>query len=84
MPLRCPFSILLTHEGEGPIAELEEHRLHDLSGGLLVLTYILNAISTNRVQDLHYKLNRLISQPQIENINDIIHDLKRFITEHPN
>ena len=69
---------------KGPIAELEEHRLHDLSGGLLVLTYILNAISTNKVQDLHYKLNRLISQPQIENINDIIHDLKHFITEHPN
>lgn len=52
---------------------------HDLAGGLLVLTYILNTISTNRVQDLHYKLNLLVSQPQISNIEDVIKDLKDFL-----
>jgi abortive infection bacteriophage resistance protein len=64
---------------KGPIAELEGNRLHNLTGGLLVLTYILNSISTNRVQDLRYKLNLLVSQPQISNIEDVIKELKEFI-----
>ena len=66
---------------KGPIAELKGSRLHDLAGGLLVLTYILNSISMNRVQDLRYKLNLLVSQPQISNIEDVIKDLKDFIKE---
>ena len=35
----------------------------------------------NRVQDLRYKLNLLVSQPQISNIEDVIKDLKDFIKE---
>ena len=46
---------------------------------MLVLTYILDSISTNRVHDLRYKLNLLVSQPQISNIEDVIKDLKDFI-----
>lgn len=64
---------------KGPIAELKGNRLHDLTGGLLVLTYILNSISTNRVQDLHYKLKLLALQPQISDIEDVIKNLKDFI-----
>ena len=67
---------------KGPIAELKGNRLHDLVGGLLVLTYILNSISTNRVHDVRYKLNLLVSQPQISNIEDVIKDLKNFIKEN--
>lgn len=64
---------------KGPILDLQGDRFHNMAGGLLVLMYILNSISSNRVQDLHYKLKLLISQPQIKKIENIIEGLITFI-----
>lgn len=64
---------------KGPISDLQGDRFHNMAGGLLVLRYILNSISTNRVQDLNYKLKLLTSQPQIKKIENIIKGLITFI-----
>ena len=64
---------------KGPIKELDGSMLYSLAGGLQILSYILSFISENRVQELRYRLNLLVSQPKIARIKDVINDLITFI-----
>lgn len=64
---------------KGPIKSLNGSMYNNLSGVLSILFYILNTISSNRTQELKYKLKLLVNQNNVKNIESSIVGLKTYL-----
>lgn len=62
----------------GPLRGITGRKTNNIAGCLQVVRYVLGTISANREQDLRYALNRLLSQPCLDRVRDVIHDLDEF------
>ena len=64
---------------QGPICKLKGERCHNLTGCILVILYILEAISNNRRQELVGKLLERIKSAKESGLNDILSSLEETI-----
>lgn len=60
----------------GPISVLNGVRHHNLTGALLVISYILQTISANRAIEMKNRIEELVSGPNTHSIRDIIGNIE--------
>ena len=63
---------------KGPLADVKGSRTNNIVGCLRVVLYVLGTISVHREEELRYRLNRLLSDPAIRSLKDVIGDLWEF------
>jgi abortive infection bacteriophage resistance protein len=56
----------------GPLEKIEGARHHNLTGALLVISYILNAISPDRAIEFKDSIKTLFTNPNLYHIKDVI------------
>ena len=60
----------------GPITAIEGDRHHNLTGCLLVISYVLRTISANRADEMKARLEERFSWPEMELIKDIVGNIE--------
>ena len=58
----------------GPISDMEGARHHNLTGALMVISYVLENISKNRAEEMKERLGGLVSGSNADKIRDVIED----------
>lgn len=60
----------------GPVSAIEGERHHNLTGCLLVTSYMLRTISVNRADEMKRRLEERLSWPEVDKIREIISDIE--------
>lgn len=71
-----PFLFILHSKSikAGSISDMEGARHHNLTGALMVISYVLENISKNRTEEMNERLGRLVSGSNADKIRDVIED----------